>query len=143
MARIQSDDDLDVIADINITPFVDIVLVLLVIFMVTAGIMLEQGFDLTLPEAATAANLTETPQLRIFISRGGDVMLNDKMSPMEELTRRAIEVVAERANPLASVSADREVSYDRVVQVLDQLRLAGISDFALQLQKIKKEKAVP
>lgn len=138
-AKTSSDDENDLITDINITPFVDIVLVLLVIFMVTAGIMLEQGINLSLPEAETATALDNPSPLQILISKDGTVYLEGKTIGLDELGAAATAHQKGRPNPIASVSADRGVAYERVVEVLDRLRAAGIADFALQMQKPDKK----
>ena len=112
------------LSEINIVPLVDVVLVLLVIFMVTAP-MLHRGFDITLPRSQSN---TVVPMERLVITIEPDkrVYLGKDLVTLLDLRKRLDE--AKTQNPLVSVylRADRDVPYGRIVQVMDEVKGAGI-----------------
>lgn len=137
-SKIGNNDD-DPIVEINITPFVDIVLVLLVIFMVTAHVMVNRGIHLQLPKAASTEDLKSVKNFQIAISADGKLMLNNKPVTLEQM--KAIlsqESHENKEKTIVTLTADKGVIYDTLVQVMDVLRLQGISNFALQLEPGKR-----
>jgi len=112
------------LSEINIIPLVDVVLVLLVIFMVTAP-MLHRGIDITLPR--TASN-TITPDERLIISIEPDeaIYVGKDRVTIISLRKRLHE--AKAMNPMVSVylRADNKISYGRIVQVMDEVKRVGI-----------------
>lgn len=134
MRRRRRRDD-DVFSEINIVPFTDVCLVLLIIFMITANfIATGQGLNIELPTAATA--LPETHgQVVVFITAAGEVYLNgDRVQP-EGLARRLSDAAEQDPEMTVIVSADRKVPYERVVDVLDAVRTAGVSYLALAAEE--------
>jgi biopolymer transport protein ExbD len=134
MAAKTSDDEGGPIADINVTPFVDIVLVLLIIFMVAVPMIMNQAIKVNLPKAASG-KAADSTTVAITIKRSGKVYLNGK-----EIERPALQrfLAAEaRANKQirAIVSADQEVAHGTVVSYLDLLNLTGISRYAISVEK--------
>ncbi len=123
-------------SSINIVPFVDIVLVLLVIFMVTAPMLAKQTLDLNLPKAASADPRDEEI-LGIVLLKTEQALLNG--SPVEaELAKKMILEKA-RNNPeiQAVLSADLSVSHGKVVEWIDLIRQAGVKRFALEVERKK------
>ena len=119
-------DDDPVMADINVTPLVDVMLVLLIIFMITAP-MLHQGIEVALPRAE-AQNLqmrTEDP-LILSIDRGGAVYLKDSPVDTADLVDQLKGLMAERGDDSVFLKGDRDVPYGRVIEVLDILHRGGI-----------------
>lgn len=135
-----SDSDDSVISEINVTPFVDVVLVLLVVFMVTAGLMVNKGLKVNLPEAATAEQLGQQTTFNILVNQAGDIYLNGKSVSSEELRSQGKAALADGKKVVAMISADKGVVYSMVVGVMDTLRSEGISEFALQLQPLEESK---
>ncbi|NBX16652.1 MAG: biopolymer transporter ExbD [Proteobacteria bacterium] len=129
-------NDDDVISEINVTPFVDVVLVLLVIFMVTAGFIVNKGLKIQLPQAATAEQLNLQRTFNILIGANGALFLDGKPITVEELksTGEAAKVKGEKV--VAMISADRGTVYSSVVGVMDALRQVGIAEFAFQLDAL-------
>jgi biopolymer transport protein TolR len=121
-------------ADINVTPFVDVMLVLLIIFMVTAP-MLASGVPVDLPESRANALEQEPDQLTISIDSDGAIFMDDSPVPPGELAG-----VLERADcaateaPLVTLRADRTLDYGRVMQVMGELSRAGCSSISLVTQ---------
>ncbi|HSF42557.1 MAG TPA: protein TolR [Thermoanaerobaculia bacterium] len=119
-------DEDPVMADINVTPLVDVMLVLLIIFMITAP-MLHQGIEVALPRAE-AQNLqmrTEDP-LILSIDRGGAVYLKDSPVDIADLVGQLKGLMSERGDDSVFLKGDRDVPYGRVIEVLDTLHRGGI-----------------
>lgn len=130
-----SDDD-GAISDINVTPFVDVVLVLLVIFMVTAGMMMRKGVKIELPEAATAESLSSQKTFNILVTVSGEIILDGQKVDKETLAQAGQQAVDAEQPVVAMISADKGVIYSYVVGVMDTLRGVGVNDFALQLEPL-------
>lgn len=124
-ADIPQGRDKSPISNINVTPFVDVMLVLLVIFMVTAPII-QQGVEVNLPQAKASPVQDQEDPLIVTISRDGQVYLNDnEMTPAE--LRSKLEA-NRRLNPGKAVylRADREVRYGSVMAAIGEIKAAGI-----------------
>lgn len=118
-------------AEINVTPFVDVMLVLLIIFMVAAP-MLTVGVPLQLPETAAQAVPAEQEEpLTISITPEGPLVLMTTEVPEEELITRLQAVVAERQSNKIFLRADSSLSYGRVMQVMGALNAAGFNNIVL------------
>ena len=128
MAASSADDDF--VADINVTPFVDVMLVLLIIFMVTAPMMTE-GLDVALPKVETSEVLpTDDDHIILTIKSNGALYLDEYETGMADLP----EVLATRvknAGRQLFVRADKDVPYGTVMHVMDRVRGAGVSDVGL------------
>ena len=129
-------DDDAMISEINITPFVDVVLVLLVVFMVTAGFIVNKGVSIELPQAATAEKLNLQRTFNILVSKEGNIMLDGVPVTPEELKSKGADAKAKGDKVVAMISADKGTIYSYVVGVMDALRTVGISEFALQLDAL-------
>lgn len=121
------------ITEINVTPMVDVMLVLLIIFMVTATYISRKGFEVQLPEGATGDDIPET-SLALRISSDGRMLLNDEPVDMDEIRARVPAILAESPGVMAVVDADRTVEYGRVMTVIDTLRSIGVKNFAAALE---------
>jgi biopolymer transport protein TolR len=118
-------------SEINVTPFVDVMLVLLVIFMVAAPLM-TAGVPLNLPQTAATAVPTEPEEpLVISIPADGDVMLMDAPVAQDQIVTRLREILAGRESQRVFLRADGAIPYARVVQVMGALNAAGLSDIVL------------
>jgi biopolymer transport protein ExbD len=129
-----NDDDL--ISEINVTPFVDVVLVLLIIFMVTAGFIVNKGLKIQLPQAATAEKLNLQRTFNILVSANGSIFLDGKPTNVDELKSTGATAKAKGDKVIAMISADKGAVYSSVVGVMDALRQVGISEFAFQLEAL-------
>ncbi len=128
MAASTSDDDF--VADINVTPFVDVMLVLLIIFMVTAPMMTE-GLDVALPKVESSEVLpTEDDHCILTIKAEGTLFVDEYETGLDDLVSVVTAQVTKQGKQLF-VRADREVPYGIVMQVMDRLRGAGIADVGL------------
>ncbi len=121
----QQEDD-QVLTDINVTPLVDVMLVLLIIFMIAAP-MLHQGIEVALPQANAGAlpQRTQDPMV-ISINRDGLIYLFEEPIHASQLVDRLQPLVQARAGETVFVKGDRDVAYGQVMEVLDLLREGGI-----------------
>ena len=128
-------DDDQVLADINVTPLVDVMLVLLIIFMIAAP-MLHQGIEVALPEANASAlpQRTQDP-LVVSINRDGLIYLFDEPIHATQLVDRLQPLVQARSGETVFVKGDRDVAYGQVMQVLDLLREGGIVNVGMVTER--------
>ena len=117
------------LADINVTPLVDVVLVLLIIFMVTAP-MMQRGVDVQLPRAESAVG-QEEQRIIVTIDRGNRVYLNETSMPLGELEQHLSSVASAYRDPFVYLRADQAVPYGRVMAVMDRIKKAGIGRVGL------------
>ncbi len=123
------------ISGINVTPFVDIALVLLIIFMVTAKYIVSQPqIPVDLPRASTSQNSLIASTVQVSVNREGQFFVDAR--PVNEAQLRQIMDERHRANPeiRAIIAADRAVSHGRVVQAIDIIRGSGVSRFGIQTE---------
>jgi biopolymer transport protein ExbD len=121
-----------IITEINVTPLVDIMLVLLIIFMLTANLIAKQAIEVELPRAAQSTTLNPTT-LAVTLTRDGALYLNGKPTTPEQLRNEVSNAVAHDPKTQAIISGDKAVSHGRVVWVLDVVKSLGISSFAIQI----------
>jgi biopolymer transport protein TolR len=114
------------IADINVTPFVDVMLVLLIIFMITAPLM-QQGVDIELPKTQSDGLNDEGEPLVLTVKSGGEILLQTSPVKMAELEPKLAKIFETRTNREVFLRADRRVEYGTVAQALAALRRAGAS----------------
>jgi len=125
MAFDQGSSESNAISQINVTPLVDVMLVLLIIFMVTAPI-LQQGVSIDLPKVAAGPLTGEEEQLVVNVAKGGQVYLNDTAMTPERLKEKLRAIVAARPDRQLYVRADQAVPYGQVMQVMGAVRDAGL-----------------
>ncbi len=119
------------ISQINVTPFVDVMLVLLVIFMVTAPI-LQQGVNVELPAVEAGPLVSDTQeQLVVAIDGEGRVHLNDTPLDLVALGKKLTAIVKLRADRTVYLRADKDVAYGKVVAVMAAIRSAGIAKLGM------------
>ena len=117
-------------SDINVTPFVDVMLVLLIIFMVTAPMMM-QGVDIDLPEATNESIGSEKEQLIITIDKENQVYINNFNVPVDFLQEKLIKILEGRVDSEVYLKADKDVSYGMVIQVMSLIKGAGIDKLGM------------
>jgi biopolymer transport protein TolR len=120
-------------AEINVTPMVDVMLVLLIIFMVTAP-LLTAGVQVDLPESKAAALEQNNEPVTITIDPGGAIYIDDRQIPAEALAPRLRQIAArsgERGGPRIFLRADQRLGYGRVMAVMGELNAAGLRRIAL------------
>jgi biopolymer transport protein TolR len=117
----------NVLSEINVTPFVDVMLVLLVIFMVTAP-LLQQGIDVNLPKAK-GKELPPEERIMLVIKKGGSIYMNDNTVSVTQM-RRKLEAIS-KLNPNVFLKADKDVPYGFVVEIIGEIKEAGIEKLGM------------
>jgi len=117
----------NVLSEINVTPFVDVMLVLLVIFMVTAP-LLQQGIDVNLPKAK-GKDLPPEERINLIIKKEGVIYMNDNPVSMTEM-RKKLEAIS-KLNPNVFLKADKDVPYGIVVEVMGEIKGKGIEKLGM------------
>ena len=125
MAFDQGSPGSDAISQINVTPLVDVMLVLLIIFMVTAPI-LQQGVSVDLPKVAAGPLAGHEEQLVVNIGKGGQLYLNDTAMTPEQLTTKLRAIAVVRPDRQLFVRADQAVPYGDVMRVMGAVHDAGL-----------------
>ncbi len=129
-----SDDE--PIAAINIVPLVDIILVVLIIFMVTAPLVLKPTIDVNLPKASTGDETPPTP-LNIAITQDGRISLNGQPADPESLAAFVAKTVAEKPDTPAILQADKGITLDRLTEIIDLVKSAGVKRVAFSIERKK------
>lgn len=119
--------DRSVLSEINVTPFVDVMLVLLVIFMVTAP-LLQQGVDVNLPKAK-GKDLPPEERISIVIKKDRSIYMNETPITMPQM-REKLEAIS-KLNPNIFLKADKDVPYGLVVEVMGEIKEAGIEKLGM------------
>ena len=126
MAFDQGSSGNEAISQINVTPLVDVMLVLLIIFMVTAPI-LQQGVTIDLPKVAAGPLSGDQEQLVVNVTRNGEVLLNNTAMPLDHLTDKLRAIAAARPDRAVYVRADQAVPYGQVMRTMGAVRAAGLT----------------
>ena len=126
-------------SEINVTPFVDVMLVLLIIFMVTAPMMM-QGMDVALPQVTSKPLETKEDHLMITLNKDGQIYINDFLVTLDTLQDKLAKIIQGRANPDVYLKADREVPYGMVAQAMAQIKDAGIERLGMVTEPAAPEK---
>ena len=118
-------------ADINVTPMVDVMLVLLIIFMITAT-ALQRGVEVNLPKAATS-NLTvpRTTPLLVTVTQDATVYISETEIELEELTSKLLAIAGEGYEERIFLQGDTNAAYGEVLAVMTQMKNAGFTNIAL------------
>ncbi len=119
-----------VISDINITPFVDILLVLLIIFMIAAP-MMTSGIDVSLPKGMGEPNTEEVKPISVSIKNDGTVFIEEESVKLSSLTERLLELSKKDLNSKIHIKADQALYYGRVMSVVKTINLVGFSQVIL------------
>jgi biopolymer transport protein TolR len=132
-----------VMSTINVTPLVDVMLVLLIIMMLVAP-LLQAGVDVKLP---TATNTTDKPETQdqtvVAVTADGRLHLNSVEVPEADMPRRVLEVLETKKQRIVLIKADEDASYGRVMAAMDALRKAQVEDMGLVTEKRKKAPGTP
>jgi len=137
MAGGANESDEDLITAINVTPLVDIVLVLLIVLMVTSSYLVNKSINVELPKAATGE--TATPNLSISIDVENKLYLDGTVIDAEQLQARIRAAYAADPEVKAIISADGRVQHSQVVTVIDILRREKVTKFAINTSPIEKK----
>ncbi len=117
-------------SDINVTPFVDVMLVLLIIFMVTAP-MMTQGVDVNLPESKAGSLPTEEKQIVVSVNEINEVYINDYKVGLGFLKENLEKMLQNRPDRIVYLRADKQIPYGVVVKVMSEIKRAGVNNLGM------------
>jgi biopolymer transport protein ExbD len=130
-SSLYQDEESPGITDINVTPFVDVVLVILVVFIVTAKLIVARGVDIDKPKASTGGDVQST--LRISVTETGELFVNgDKFASDAEAIARVKQLAATTTKPKAIIAGSRKGAYGNVMRAIDIVQQAGVTGIALE-----------
>lgn len=128
--RIQKNGNGKLVSDINVTPLVDVILVLLIIFMVTAP-MLQMGIDINLPKAKAKSIDVAEEKLILTINKQGIIYINNYKTTLPELGIKLENIFKNRIEREIFMRADKDVPYGIVVQVMSEVKKAGVDKLGM------------
>ena len=131
------------ITGINVTPLVDIVLVLLIIFMVTANMIVRETVEVDLPRAANTQDKTVQGPVMLTMDKDAKIYFDGLEVAPDALMSRMKDAVVKDKEVRAIISADQSLNYGKVMGLIDQVKEAGIARFALNIQKEAKPTGSP
>jgi biopolymer transport protein TolR len=140
MSHAGSDDRL--MSEINVTPFVDVMLVLLIIFMVTAPMMM-QGVDVDLPETTSEPLAAQEDPLIVSITNEGQVFISDYEVAVEALGEKLQKILEGRESREVFMNADQTVPYGVVVRVMAEIKAAGIEKLGMVTEPESRDSTNP
>jgi biopolymer transport protein ExbD/biopolymer transport protein TolR len=135
----------DPVADINVTPMVDVMLVLLIIFIVITP-MLSKGITVEMAKTKNPSTMTDADKedaVLVAISRDGKTYLGTDQIPPEGLPQRVKDLLTNRLDKTVYVRSDARARYERVVEVVDNLRTAGVDQLGLLTEEIQEKGTAP
>jgi len=126
---IESNSD-RLMSDINVTPFVDVMLVLLIIFMVSAP-MMTQGVDVALPEAVSKSLPSDAEQLMVTVNAQNTIFINDYEVSLDSLQEKLIKILDGSRDRQVYFRADKDIAYGMAVRVMSEIKGAGVEKLGM------------
>jgi len=117
-------------SDINVTPFVDVMLVLLIVFMVSAP-MMTQGVDVSLPKAVANALPSDSEQLMVTIDKNQKIYINESDVSLDSLKDKLIKILKGRTDQEVYFRADKSISYGMAIRVMAEIKGAGVEKLGM------------
>lgn len=133
------------VADINVTPMVDIMLVLLIIFMVITP-MLQKTFSVDLAKTENPRAMHDADKddaVVLAVTRDGNVFLGTSPIPLDEITNKTKDMISGKLDKTVYVKSDARAKYGDVVKVINDVRAAGVDSLGLLTEKLQKKGAIP
>jgi biopolymer transport protein ExbD len=121
------------ISGINVTPLVDVVLVLLIILMVSSTYIVAQTLKVQLPQTKTTDGTAEDPKT-VVVQKDGSIRFDGQPATVEEVDRALRAMVAENPEASLVISADKDAQHGKVVQIIDLAKVAGVTQFAINVE---------
>ncbi len=126
-------------SEINVTPMVDVMLVLLVVFMITAP-LLTVGVPVDLPKTKSAVITGQDEPLVITLNDKGELYVQDSVVPLEKLVARLVAVTENRKDTRIFVRGDRKIAYGKVMEVMSRVNVAGFTRVALITERPRESR---
>lgn len=131
------DNDGDIVAEINMTPLIDVMLVLLIIFMVSSTAALESGMDIELPKTALTNEKKDAEILVISLGKDGKVAVQGKAVKPEEITRKIASELKNLKTESVILEGDTAANLGRAVELMDMAKVAGAKNFSIAAEEGK------
>jgi biopolymer transport protein TolR len=126
------------LSEINVTPFVDVMLVLLIIFMVTAPMMV-QGVNVSLPEASSGPLEVDDEKLVVSIDKENKIYINDLHVTADFLQEKLVKILENRKTREVFLRADKSIPYGVVMRVMSDVKGAGVEKLGMLTEPLEKE----
>ncbi|AKL98120.1 ExbD/TolR family protein [Endomicrobium proavitum] len=126
-----------VVSEINITPFTDVILVLLIIFMITTPMLMQPGIKVNLPKTATTDSEDST-NVEVLITRDGFAYIQGKQIHSSNVEQTIRQLLAKSPDKPIVIKGDKDVKYDYIMQFMDKAKIAGATKFALAVDNKMK-----
>jgi len=130
------------VADINVTPMVDVMLVLLIIFMVITP-MLQHGVQVDMVKTKNPIPMQDADKsdaILVAVTRNGDVFLGTTKTNPDDLPNKVRDLLTNRINKMVFIRSDQRARYEKVVTVVDNLRAAGVDQVGLLTEQVKENR---
>jgi biopolymer transport protein ExbD len=132
----QHDDNDEIIAEINMTPLIDIMLVLLIIFMVTSSVSLESGLDIDIPNTVSETNKQEGRSVLVSLDKDGKISVQGKIVDWNSLQSTITEALKSEKTGLVVFEGDKSSQLGMAVEVMDVAKAAGAEKFAIAAEAV-------
>jgi biopolymer transport protein ExbD len=133
------DDDDAIVAEINMTPMIDIMLVLLIIFMVSSTAALESGMDIELPKTTLTNEKKEAEILVISLSKDGQVAVHGKKVSNADIKRSIASTLAELKTDSVMLEGDTSANLGKAIEIMDMAKVAGAKNFSIAAEEGKSK----
>ena len=130
-----TNDSKKMMSDINVTPFVDVMLVLLIIFMVTAPMMM-QGVEVNLPQTTTKRIKSQEDPLILTITKKEEIFIETHRIKLDDLEKKALKIFENRRDKEILLKADKDVAYGFVIKVVSRIKNAGIEKLGMVTEPV-------
>jgi len=127
----KDDEEADIIADINVTPFIDIMLVLLIIFMMTSSVSLQSGLDINIPTSSTAAKGKKKEGVLVSLDVRGKLFVDGVQSSLQNLKANISKALGVIDSKLVVFEGDKSSSLEKTLEIIDIAKSAGAQKFAI------------
>jgi biopolymer transport protein ExbD len=134
---VKNDDDDGIVAEINMTPMIDIMLVLLIIFMVSSTAALESGMDIELPKTSSTSDKKDAEVLVISLSKEGKIAVHGKQVTDEDIGRKIASSLAELKTDSVILEGDTSANLGKAVEIMDIAKSAGAKNFSIAAEEGK------
>lgn len=132
------DEDAEIVAEINMTPLIDVMLVLLIVFMVSSTAALESGMDIELPKTALTNEKKEAEILVISLGKDGNVAIQGKKVQASDITRSIASELKTLKTDSVILEGDTGANLGRAVELMDMAKVAGAKNFSIAAEEGKK-----
>jgi biopolymer transport protein ExbD len=134
-AKTNGGNDSGTMAEINVIPLVDIILVVLIIFMVAAPLVMKPKIDINLPKSTTAREEKDKSPLRVVLGKQGEIFLNNNPVTLDGLREESKKIISLHPDTAALLVADKEATLQMVTDLVDAVKSGGVKKVAFSIEK--------